>query len=126
MYYYRLKMNSDNDYDYSKEKFVVFSSVNVTQSDIESRNSGDGWMMYPNPSVEGIHVEIGQLGADQYVDNLVIYSLSGELVYRRDVNVESNKEYIDYKDAGIGSGMYLLQLRMGDNLIGQDQIDVIK
>ena len=126
MYYYRLRMESDMDYDYSEEKLVVFTNVNVTQSDIESRNSGEGWMMYPNPSVEGIHVEIGELGADQYVDNLVIYSMSGKLIYRRDINAESNKEYIDYREAGIGSGMYLLQLRMGDNLIGQDQIDVIK
>jgi len=103
LYYYRLKMvDQDNTFEYSNIDVVSFKSF---------LDNEDGFKLniYPNPSTDGVNVEISQPEDGYQITHLELYDVTGKMVFNRDIAPGSEIEYIDYAKLNISSGTYVLR-----------------
>lgn len=114
--YYRLQLvDIDGLTKNSSIESVVFSKLGLT--------SVREFLVYPNPSSDGVQVEWQTEPIDQPT-SLEVYDVTGKLVFTQDVAENSNQEYVDFGLANIKSGMYLLLAKSGDRAIEHKQIVV--
>ena len=119
--YYRLKLVGSNDYDFTDTKAVVFSNINITNATA----NGEGWSLYPNPSTEGVFVDMKGLSTDTKIDKIMVMDITGKTVINRDVLEFTTREYIKFGNTNaLASGMYFVQLMSGDVVIDQKKLEV--
>ncbi|MDX1479921.1 MAG: T9SS type A sorting domain-containing protein [Saprospiraceae bacterium] len=108
--FYRLRIEDKfGGFTYSDRDFVPFKvSVEI----------------YPNPSVDGLHITIDKTGIVK-PDQLVIYDVQGRLIYRQDIPAESYQEYIDYSKTGLEGGAYILEMRKDDEVFWNEKFEIM-
>ncbi len=115
--YYRLNMvDLDGRKKLSPIKSVIFGSDAVT---------GRTFVIYPNPSSEGLQVEWNANSVDQPTA-LEFFDIQGKLVYTRKVSDNTNQEYIDFGQTKIQPGLYLLRILNGVEPLDHKQIVVMQ
>lgn len=111
--YYRLKMTDrDARFQYSNIETVVFS--NGTLASV-------AYLVYPNPATEGIYIEWDQSTSGQPTQ-IEMFDASGRLVSVQNVAENSNKEYVNFADNGVTSGIYSVRLLQNDTVLDVRQI----
>lgn len=113
--YYRLKM-VDRDESFGLSKI---QSVNFANSSFASLS----YIMYPNPATEGVYIEWDQSTTGQPT-LIEMFDASGKVVSSQKVAENSNKEYINFADNGVTSGMYSVRLLQNDTVLDVRQIIV--
>lgn len=122
IFHYRLKMESANDYDYSEVKTVAFSNIIMTGN---PDASNEGLTIYPNPSSEGVFVDMTGLDERVNVDKIQIMDINGKLVLDMEVLPNVRKEYIKFGEKEeMAKGMYIVQLISGEMLVDQKKLEV--
>lgn len=115
-YYYRLKIVDGQDQiRYSNVEKVDFRGQGLQ---LEAR-------AYPNPSTEGLHLELRR-GETEQADQMLLYDVSGKVVFQREISPESTYEYIDYSRAGIETGAYFVQLRDTEVVYWHEKIEIMR
>lgn len=121
-FHYRVKMESNDDYDYTEVKSVTFSNVFMT-SDFDQVH--EGLSVYPNPATDGVFVDMSGMESSSEVNRIQIMDINGKLVIDHNVLPNSTKEYIRFGGKKeMATGMYLVQLMSGSTLVGQQKIEV--
>lgn len=115
--FYRLLMvDIDGRSETSPLKSVVFGSgVDV----------GREFLVYPNPSSDGVQVEWSITDFDQPTA-LQFYDINGKLVYTQEVAKNINQQYVDFSSTAIQPGLFILRIMSGDIPLDHKQIVVDK
>jgi hypothetical protein len=100
-FYYRLQM-VDRDARSSKSniEIVQFSSDVVVAT----------VFVFPNPSTNGVNVELNYNEETAQPADIVLYNDLGQMVYQQEIAEGSALEYIDFTKSNITSGTYTLQV----------------
>ncbi len=113
--YYRLNMiDLDGRQKYSPIESVVFGNSTVASNQ---------FYVYPNPASDGIQVEWDAANVDK-VTSLEFYDITGKLIYVEKVAENSVREYVDFANTSIHSGVYLLRIMSGSEPIEHKQVVV--
>jgi Secretion system C-terminal sorting domain len=113
--YYRLNMvDLDGRQRYSPIESVIFSNGLVPTNK---------FYVYPNPATDGVQVEWDADNVDQPT-SFEFYDVTGKLVYVEKVGDKAVQEYVDFVQANIHSGVYLLRIMSGTEPIEHKQIVV--
>lgn len=113
--YYRLKIvDEDTRFQYSNIETVTFSNGTLAAT---------SFVMYPNPATEGIYIEWDQSSTGQPT-SIEMFDASGKMVTIQRVAENSNKEYINFADNGVTSGMYSVRLLQNNTILDVRQIIV--
>ena len=122
IFYYRLKLENEADYDYSEVKTVAFSNVIMTGG---PDASNEGLVIYPNPSTEGVFIDMRGMDESIVVSRIQIMDMSGKLVIDQDVLPNVKKEYIRFGEKEeMSKGMYFVQLVAGEMVVDQKKLEV--
>lgn len=100
-YYYRLNIV---DGDGRSRK----SNIDVVQ--FSSNQSAASVFVFPNPSTDGVNVELNYTADNPAPADMLIYNELGQIVYRQIVPSGSTFEFIDFTKARINAGAYTLQV----------------
>ncbi|MEO6131641.1 MAG: T9SS type A sorting domain-containing protein [Saprospiraceae bacterium] len=113
--YYRLQMvDQDASTKTSPIESVVFGTVVKATRD---------FIVYPNPSSDGIQVEWDANRVDQPT-TLEFFDIQGKLVYSQKVSENTDQEYIDFGHTTIVPGLYMLRILSGEIPLDYKQIVV--
>jgi len=113
--YYRLNMvDLDGRQRYSPIESVIFGNSTV---------AANQFYVYPNPATDGIQVEWDAENIDQPT-SLEFYDVTGKLVYNKKVSDKAVREYVDFSQTSIHSGVYLLRIMSGTEPIEHKQVVV--
>lgn len=77
-------------------------------------NDDEHLKVYPNPSQNGVYVDIKSKSQIEY---LKLYSIKGQLKLSRQVNANIYSERLDLSN--VGDGMYILTVKMDGKLISE-------
>jgi len=94
----------------------------VDGNEINSRSIGE-ISIYPNPAFEEIHILLAGVEG-KLVSELEMYDASGKLVFSNTIDTKAEYANIDLRKANITSGIYMIQLLDGDELIQQEKVIV--
>jgi hypothetical protein len=101
-FYYRLNMvDRDGRAQKSNIDVVQFSNNNF---------SGVSVFVFPNPSTDGVNVELNYTEEMASPAEFLMYNELGQVVYKQEVPEGSTFEFIDFRKANINSGAYTLQV----------------
>ncbi|MBK9983549.1 MAG: T9SS type A sorting domain-containing protein [Saprospiraceae bacterium] len=113
--FYRLQMvDLDSKFKTSPIESVIFGNSGTT---------GREFVVYPNPSSDGIQIEWDANLIDQPT-SLEFFDVEGKLVYSQKVSENTNQEYIDFGHTNIMPGLYLLRILNGQEPLDFKQIVV--
>ncbi len=113
--YYRLNMvDLDGRQRYSPIESVIFGNTTV---------AANAFYVYPNPATDGVQVEWDADNIDQPT-SLEFYDITGKLVFVKKVSTNAVREYVDFSQTSIHSGVYLLRIMNGSEPIEHKQIVV--
>lgn len=96
------------------------SSVDVNV--FNGRSAGE-ISIYPNPAFEEIHIQLPGVEG-KLVSDLEMYDSSGKLVFSNAIDSKAEYANIDLRKANITSGIYLIQLLDGEELVQQEKVIV--
>jgi hypothetical protein len=100
-FYYRLQIiDHDGRLQKSNIEIVQFSS-DVLVATV---------FVFPNPSTEGVSVELNYNEETAQPADIVLYNDLGQMVYQQEIAEGSALEYIDFTKSDITSGTYTLQV----------------
>lgn len=116
-FYYRLNMvDNDGRAGNSNIEFVLFSKDDL---------SGVLVYVFPNPSTEGVNIELNYADDTVTPGQMVVYNDLGQVVYSREIPDGSVLEYIDYSKTNINAGAYTIQVLDAENgIISTDKLIV--
>lgn len=113
--YYRLNMvDLDGRQRYSPIESVIFGNTTV---------ASNSFYVYPNPATDGVQVEWDADNIDQPT-SLEFYDVTGKLIFVKKVSTNAVREYVDFSQTAIHSGVYLLRIMNGSEPIEHKQIVV--
>ncbi|HZV69887.1 MAG TPA: T9SS type A sorting domain-containing protein [Saprospiraceae bacterium] len=113
--YYRIQMvDLDTRFKISPIESVVFGNTGT---------KGRDFVVYPNPSSDGIQIEWDANLADQPT-SLEFFDLQGKLIYAQKVSENTDQQYIDFGKTSILPGLYMLRILSGEEALDFKQIVV--
>lgn len=115
--FYRLNMiDLDGRKRYSPMQSVVFGSNTTSEK---------AFLVYPNPASDGVQVEWDANGVEQPT-SIDFFDITGKLIHSARVSDQTNQQYVDFRNTGIQTGLYLMRIMSGEVAIDHKQIVVGK